>query len=308
MVVLWILALLAMIAANVTVEARTSVRLASNIQSRAIVEMAADAGVERAVLALTTPRRADQGSASGDMDALAPWTKATWPVDGTPVAFAFDDVSVRVAVSDEGGKIDVNVGRDDLLQGVFEAAGLAPDEAGAMVDAVRDYGDGDDARRLNGAETADYRAANLPAPKNARFEAVQELLHVYGMTPDLYRAVKPALTVYSGLPNIDPWVAPAAVLLALPGHDAETVARLVAARADDPAAIANLSELGRLVGRSRGRVFQIDAEAVSDDGARFVRRAVVRLGGPRAQPYRILRWESVPSDVGAEQSETDLPS
>jgi general secretion pathway protein K len=50
------------------------------------------------------------------------------------------------------------------------------------------------------------------------------------MTPELFRRVEPALTVYSGRPFIDPRLAPAEVLLALRSMDAGKVADLIAAR------------------------------------------------------------------------------
>ena len=57
-VVLWVLVLLAMIAASVTVGARTGVSLASNLNASARAEALADAGIARAVMTLSTRRRA----------------------------------------------------------------------------------------------------------------------------------------------------------------------------------------------------------------------------------------------------------
>jgi hypothetical protein len=53
-----------------------------------------------------------------------------------------------------------------------------------------------------------------------------------GMTAGLFRRIAPALTVYSGRPRIDPQVAPAEALLALPTMDAAKVASVIAARAE----------------------------------------------------------------------------
>lgn len=319
-VVLWVLALLAMVAASLTIGTRTGVRLAGNLESGARAEALADAGVARALITLSTRQRAGRrgeveqtntGESVAELverrpeleDVIArragaeallaamPLNEASWPVDGTPVTWVFDDAVLTLAVADEGGKVDLNAARDELLEGLFESIGLGPDEATALTDAVRDYTDDDDLRRANGVEAADYRAAGLAEPKNARFEAVQELLQVYGMTPDLYRALAPALTVYSGRPGIDPRVAPPAALLALPGNDEVAVADLMAARAEDPNATSQLSGRDQLVSRSRGRVFTIEAEAVTDDGGRFLRGAVVRLAGRREHPFQILRWE-----------------
>ena len=111
------------------------------------------------------------------------------------------------------------------------------------------------------------------------------------------------MTVYSGRPGIDPRVAPAAALLALPGNDRAAVDDLLAVRAEDPNATSQLSGRDELVSRSRGRVFSIEAEALTADGARFVRGAVVRLAGRREQPFQILRWQRVVAPPPAPRAE-----
>ena len=108
-----------------------------------------------------------------------------------------------------------------------------------------------------------------------------------GMTPDLFRRIEPALTVYSGRPSIDPQLAPREALLALPGMDGTKADAVIAARANRQTAIPPSEEMIPL----HGRAFAIRAE-IERPGGSFVQRAVIRLTGNRSQPYWILNWKS----------------
>ncbi|MEE2969905.1 MAG: hypothetical protein VX741_07205 [Pseudomonadota bacterium] len=99
------------------------------------------------------------------------------------------------------------------------------------IDAIAYFRDKDDLERLNGAEDSAYSAAGREyGPKNARFETVDELRRVLGVTPDIYRRLAPLVTVHSGRRGINPVTAPHALLLALPGGDPGQIDDLVAGR------------------------------------------------------------------------------
>ncbi len=254
-------------------------------------------------------RRKIEQSLRREMQAgnLAPEAEALfregWRADGTVYAWALGRTEVRISIQDESGKIDLNAAADELLRGLFRAAEwTGPDgeiatlgdrDADALVDAVRDYADEDGLTRLNGAEDRDYAAAGLPwDAKDAPFEAVEELQQVLGMTPLLYRAVAPALTVHTGQQGIDADVAPRAVLRALPGTDAEGVESYLSARAAAPEGAGPAFVTAEGFGtRSRSRFFTLRAESRLESGAIFVREAVVALGGGRQRPYRFLSWK-----------------
>jgi type II secretory pathway component PulK len=81
---------------------------------------------------------------------------------------------------------------------LFGSLGIEKDKAQSLADAIADFRDGDNLRRLRGAEAADYRDAGLAwGPKNAPFQAVEELQQVFGVTPELYRRVIPYLSIFS---------------------------------------------------------------------------------------------------------------
>ena len=291
--VLWGLVLLALIAASVTATSRTETRLAHNLVANAEAQALAEAGVHRAVLGL--------GAAAPEQQLR---------IDGTPYRLVFAGGEVVLTIRDEGGKIDLNRAPDALIKGLFTAVGLGPDASAALVDAIVDYRDANHARRLNGAEDSDYRAQGRPhGAKDAPFEAVDELLHVLGMTPELYEQVAPAFTVHSRRRRVDPTTAPELVLRALPGLDPAELDQRLAVREEAEALEEEPVELaeedgGGIVGvdpavpgsprqlalRRRTRVVTVRAEARTVSGVVFIREAVARLGRTSRAPLRMAAW------------------
>ncbi len=67
-----------------------------------------------------------------------------WRVDGRAYRFDFHDSVVRISIQDEGGKIDLNKGKDKHLEGLYLLVGVDADEAAALVDALVHFRDEDD--------------------------------------------------------------------------------------------------------------------------------------------------------------------
>ena len=304
--VLWVLVLLSVVAAAFLNETRTETKLARNLVDNAKARALADAGVHRAVFALLpSPGAASRqtrpmlgprvGQEAARRDEEEPEVQNDWRADGKVRAWGFGGGEVRISIHDEAGKIDLNRAPDELLKGLFVSAGVGEGDANALVDAIADFRDADDLKRLNGAEDDDYRDLAWEA-KDAPFETVAELQQVIGMTRELYDRVAPYLTVYSRRRGrIDPATAPEAVLRAIPGVDDVAVGALLDARSEargapGETALPALTGVKRYVGRSRGQVFTIRAEAVTERGAHFVREAVVRLTPNHPRPFRIHAW------------------
>jgi general secretion pathway protein K len=285
--VLWVLALLALIAASFATNTRTEVNLARNLVEGSKAEALAEAGVHQAIVGL-----------------LAEGGAEPWRVDGTVYAWRFATGEIRVAIQDEGGKIDLNTARPDILRGLFLAIGLDLQEGDAFLDAILDFRDPDDLRHVNGAEDPDYAAADLDHDaKDAPFEIVDELQQVYGMTREIYEQVASALTVHSRRPAPDERIAPPLVLQALSGTPDEADEQ----EADEQDANADLPEPGELspeeisetpgvlkFGDSEDRsgisVYTVHAEGRAQSGAVFALDAVVRLGAEGGEPYEFLAW------------------
>lgn len=210
--VLWLLVLLSLIALNLSAGSRTELQLAGNARLSASARHVAEAGVNWGLWSLM------QANTSG------------WLADGSTRSLELDGIRVEVALFDEQGKIDLNEADPLLLVGLFESAGLDEKTALAQVDAILDWRDEDELLRPQGAEEEQYRAAGLPGPGNRPFERLQELRQVLGISEALYQQVLPALTLHSNKAEVNPIVAPAAVLLALPGIDPDSIERYIEER------------------------------------------------------------------------------
>jgi general secretion pathway protein K len=273
--VLWGIALLSIVAASFLSAGGVSYRLAHNAVEIARTDAVADAAVNRAVLAL-----------------LDPQLDRRWRTDGVAQAFNFDGTSLKISIQDELGRIDLNHADASLLIGLFKSAGLDLQSAGKLVDKILDWRDANPAKRLNGAKEQDYRmSGHAYRPRNGAFQSVHELKLVMDMTPDLFRRVEPALTVYSGRPFIDPRLAPAEALLALPSMDSAKVAALVAARTGAPSGSPIPAGNPEMSSQQTGRAFTIRTEFERRNGA-LNREAVIRLTDNPTQPYWVLSWNS----------------
>ena len=262
--VLWTLTLLSIIAAALSLETRSNTRIAHNMAEYAAARAAADAGIQRAILDLV----ASPG---------APKDTGKFRADGTVYAWPFAKSTVHISVQDERGKINLNEAPEALLAALFGSVGVDPGKAQSLADAVADFRDADDFLRARGAEEGDYRAAGLAwGPKNAPFEAVEELQQVLGMTAETYQRVAPYLTIYSLAGEINP---------AMAGERVTGILR----QTDFGSAYFS---------RSPGMAYSIRAEARGYSGAMFVREAVVQLGPQETVPVQILVWrQGVPTNA-----------
>ena len=319
--VLWTVLLLSLIATNFLTQTRTDARITRNLIDNAGSEALADAGVYRAILALLAP--ATGGLLGPEVEGLLEFGRGpgvvtrrsvedqlrplldgrvgadegvvfydVWRADGTEHLFLFGGGEVHIVIEDEAGKVDLNRAPDTLLVDLFVAAGVEDQRASELVDAIVDFRDRDDLRRLNGAEDGDYEQAGLPyGAKDAPFEAIEELQRVLGMTQALYQAVAPSITVHNRRRSRQP----RALLTDPPREErdsAETVRRARRDRANPPAVGAPVAGASGPGGSGRfPSAVTIRSEAQAASGAVFVREAIVSLAPNGSHPFRIEKWK-----------------
>ena len=271
--VIWVVGLLALIVTAFLVTTRTQVHIAANAERNAEALAMAEAGINLAILDLVSEKG-------------APITAHRFPTDGTPVQCARGrEAALAIAVSDEGGKIDLNAASIQLIERALAGLGLDRTAASRIAESIADFRDPDDLRRLNGAEKDEYRRAGLGrGPKDGPFDAIEELGQVLGMTPELAERLGPLVTVYSGSQGIDPAVAPMTLLRALSG---EPAGGGLGGLQQGRAAIAVPPDM---VIASRGTVFTIRASASTEAGAMATSEAIVALPSGGGIAYRIRRW------------------
>jgi general secretion pathway protein K len=185
-----------------------------------------------------------QDAKNNKIDSLGDiWAK---PVDFLPI----DNGALRGRVEDLQGRFNLNnlavkdparlkiyiAQFNRLLDSVPE---LPVEKARGIASAIRDWVDADSERfDMNGAEDNDYQSLDPPyRAANRPMLSASELLQVRGVTPEIYRALRPYVTA---LPTVGTAInvntAAEPVLMSLSANiDLAALQRFVKARTDQPA-------------------------------------------------------------------------
>jgi general secretion pathway protein K len=282
------------------IELEEATRFAEAAQAHALAE----AGIDRVLAELI---RANRGS-GGIGSELA-------------VADTLGRGSYRAVVRDEEARIALNRVSAEVLARLLEQTGVKdPDLRTEIADAIMDWRDADDLRRLHGAEDAYYQE-RVPAyhARNGAFRSLEELLLIKGMTreildgtvrdpermadlatadpgdrafgPGEYLGLRPFLSVHgSGRVNVT--TASLDVLVAVGMSEAEARAMVEARRTG-----AGLDQLpagaGGIAAVGASAIFAVESVGrVADSPVRARIAAVVRNEGLPGQPrYRIIAWK-----------------
>ncbi len=276
--VLWVMVVLAALAASFSTSTRTEVNLARNMAEAASAEAIADAAVARAAGGLVVP--VSEGGLRTDQTIYA------WPFGGG---------TARFAISDEGGKIDLNLAARSLLRALFDVVGVAGREAEALADAIVTYrggGAGDASAADNsGEDETDFTGNTGDTP----FAVLEELQQVPGMTGEIYRKIAPAMTVYSDQPDPDAKAALPPVREALArtqgrGQDEDQTEAGEEQWPPLPPGPLTILREGSFAPRSMIGVFTVHSEGRSAGGAVFARDAVVAVEYGGDKPYTVRVW------------------
>ncbi len=285
--VLWGLSFLVVIASSFAVTTQSYTKSAANRIVKARLQAHADTGIHLGFIALLANRSAKPEALPGIPEIL---------LTGEPYLCSLEDgTTLTIAIEDEGGKVDLNWASLPLLERLFEGFGAAPDQARMIAARLLDYKDLDNVKSKEGAEKDEYIAAGLDfGPKNEPLTVAEELEQVLGLSPKLYRKVRPFVTVHSKRPGIDPDVAPSRLVSALAGPIGETQPTINAETSQQqdhklPAAY---------ISTSNRSVYKIRAQALTISRATFIREALVQLPRNRNPPYYLLAWRQADQTDG----------
>ncbi|HYE36180.1 type II secretion system protein GspK [Methylocaldum sp.] len=288
--VLWILALMTIMAGSFALSTQRETSLVTNARERAKAVALADGGIHYAMFMLNLPNVTER-----------------WHGDGTPNRWAFNGVPIEIRIYDEAGKIDLNAARELTLRTILAKLIQNEDQAVKLTDAILDWRDGDDTKRLNGAESAEYRAAGLDQmPQNRNFLVLEELRGVLGITPSLYRKLEPLFTLYTNVDGINPAKASKSALLALMGENSQAVDAFVTAReaGDENIPPPPFPPIPGVRFHAFGdSVYTIRAQPASRNHSEPPATAVVRREArrPGGIPFVFLRWKPQTAGVTADQ-------
>lgn len=280
--VMWVLALIGVLLGSFALMARTE-----NLESRHMFDTTsarydAIAGVELALAQLRNPDPMQR-----------------WVADGRPYEFPYEGATVKVEITNESGKIDLNVADSATLMALFQSIGLDLGAAEAMSDAIQDWRDADQQVRPHGAEAPQYAAAGLDyGPTNLPFQTVAEVQQVLGMNYEIFKKIEPAITVYSGTRTPNAAYAPYEALMAIPGMTQPLAQQIIATRQAMPpgttGAIEGLTLPGgaAIMASGGGLTYSIKSKATLPNGVSITFDATIRAGGvsTSGRPYTVLRW------------------
>jgi general secretion pathway protein K len=256
LIVLWTLVLIAFIVARLTASGRTEIRIAGNLVADAVTEAAADGAIFTAIF-----------------NQLDPSPDQRWPLNGRAHELMIGNSRVLVQLEDEAGWINPSTASLDLLEALLRTTGSDPESAHRLAATIGEWVGSAPGGRPQNAVLADYRAAGLNyGPPGEQLDTLDELGRVLGMTPGVFAAIRPHLTLFGPpQPNsasADPVVAAA---LAIIGQGPQAA---VAANQPPPDLV----------------LVRITATAFGPSNARVKKSAIVRVGAMLPGGYAVLAW------------------
>ena len=261
-VVLWLVVLLSIMAAGHSKNVHTDTTLAARQVQSAKARALAEAGINHVILEM-----------------LAADSDRKLPADGSLFNVRIGDDDVMIAIRDATGFIDLNAANPELLDAALKACGVNETARRDLVDAILDWRDGDDLRRLHGIEDDDYVASGVAwTSRDGAFEAVDELKYLPGMSQARYECLTPFVTVVSGSSGLNMEYAPPALVTALTGEDVPTAAPDKDANAGGP----------------RNGTFHIYASASGTSGTVAAIEAVIEISRASQSPFTVLDWREPP--------------
>lgn len=203
--------------------------------------------------------------------------------------------TINVSFISESARIDLNAAPKPLLAGLFAAVGATPDQAATFADRIVGWRKKADPAGDAGGEVEAYKEAGLNyPPRQGPFQNVLELPLVLEIPPYIVQRVLPLVTVYSGVGQIDVRVAPPEVLSALPDMTAERLQDFLAQRAHNPGDGQGLLKLlgsaAASANASQNPAARIQVQIQLDDGRSARAEAVILVIRDETEPFRILSW------------------
>lgn len=269
-VVLWMVSIMLMIGSAMLYSVKTDSTMTAYTKTSAQASAYADAALRYAISQLMLPKQVRE-------------LKTT----GSPYPWQYDGITAEISVIGENGLVDINRATRVLLQKVFEQVGVVEEEAETLLDAIQDFSDKDDLKRLAGAEDRDYEEAGyLYGAKDASFERIEELQQVMGITASLYNRLSKYLTVSSQGKGINPMLAPRHILMLLADGDSSIVDAYIAQREESEGEYVQPSFGAGFIDRSQQPRYRIQIRVKMEAGApEYFEERSVRLVAGKLPPF-----------------------
>ena len=315
--VLWVMALLTVIAAEFCQSVGTEVDIVRNFKEETEAYYIASAGVSWIIGELVTNQYLSYPGNPGGDDDLPEAPRWRLSCEMPPIPFGKG--MFKIKKENESGKVNLNRADRSLLKIMLNGFEIEAADKDVIVDSIMDWRDENSLTRANGAEDDYYQS--LPEPyrcKNGDFTTIEELLLVKGVTPGIfYGGLKDMVSVYqdenkpstkgkrrkteTDFNKININAAPAQMLRSLPGMTAEIAEEIMSYR--EKKDFRSPSELFDLVGSDVYRAiapfttlapssyFTIYSTGLLE-GSRNRQgvRAVVKIDRRLGKGYEIIQW------------------
>ncbi len=270
--VLWLIALMMVVAASFATQSKVESRLAHNAVQALKAKHLAESGFVRAIRELMVTDPAQR-----------------WEFDGRVYPLESDFAVTRITIRQASGLVNLNQAPRDVLIKLFALISDEPQEREALADRLADWRDGDDLRRVAGAEDADYRAAGYANATAGRdLNSVDELAHVMGFDASRVARLRPYVTLYSSSGQVDPRYAPG------------ELRDLLQPVSKGDASLSNAFDFiepdwgewkdGQGGGVGAEKNYRIKVAVQTVQGARAFIQADITLQSQPDQPYRVRDW------------------
>ncbi len=196
-IVLWVLILMTVIAAEFGYTMRSELNIARNFAEETQAAYIAEAGINNVIYELVKEHiylSYKSANAAQTEDA----ENIQWRVNADIPPISFGTGSYTITIENEAGKVNLNLATREILEMALSRFDLDEQKVNEIVDSIMDWRDEDHFYRTYGAEDDYYLSLSNPYEcKDADFDSVNEVLFVKGMNEDIfYGGFKEMLTIY----------------------------------------------------------------------------------------------------------------
>ncbi|MCK5356235.1 MAG: general secretion pathway protein GspK [Methyloprofundus sp.] len=277
-VVLWVITLLTIMASSFSLTIQRETAITSGLKERAEGRALAEAGINYAILMLLTTNK-----------------ELRWQAFGSLYDIEYAGKKVRIQISDESGKLNINLATQEQLLQLFNSFAIEQELADSLVDAIMDWRDKNDLHRPNGAEKQQYAVADLKyEPRNGAFKSIEELQLVMGMNAKIYQQMEGMVSIYTKNKQINPTTASRAMLLTLPDASEEQVNEYLQQRVDNERNGESVVQPDWFKGSAtKSNIYMIISEAMIDKNITEKIMAVIKkTRSKNGLPFEIVKWST----------------
>ncbi|MBI1911051.1 MAG: general secretion pathway protein GspK [Deltaproteobacteria bacterium] len=182
-VVLWVLALLMIIATELVYTVRVDSKSAANFSDETGAQAQVAAGINIGLTEISVPYKFVVLDSEGSVRFIRQQDDKEKPER----AFDLGEGRFKYVIEDESGKLNLNTASREIIVNLLRNSGISGSALDTLVDSIIDWRDDNHEHHLNGAEDDFYNS--LPKPYGAKdgpFDTVEEVLLVKGMSPEIF--------------------------------------------------------------------------------------------------------------------------